>query len=131
MAWGWLVWWSESVCEPMAILNRLSERQDNKRYKRLQRLVVLVKMRMQIYNIPERKQKSSLTFYLMAVLGGVLVFFLLLGIFKGGSFLIKIVFRFVIDYWMFLLGGIAAALILRRVLFRRRIKRDVMYQSEM
>lgn len=87
-------------------------------------------MRMQIYNIIERKNKSNLSFFLMAALLGVIIFMIALVIFKGGFFLIKFIIVSVRDYWLFMLGGIAAFLIGRRVLFRRRIK-NAMYHQEM
>ena len=88
-------------------------------------------MRMKIYNTIERKEKSSLTYYFFAVIVGLLIFFILLVIFKGASFLINMAIKLVVNYWIFILGGIAGLLFIRKLLFRRRIKTNAMYQPEM
>lgn len=88
-------------------------------------------MRMSVYNIIEKREKSRLFYYLYAIILGIFIFLALLLIFKGGFFLIRTVVKFVIDYWMFILGGLAGILILRKVVFRRRVQQNVMQHSEM
>lgn len=88
-------------------------------------------MRMQIYGTPERKEKSNLNYYFLAVLGGILLFLLLLFFFKTLYFLLATLIGWAISYWMFALGGMAAILIIRKTLFRRRIKSNVMREQEM
>jgi len=88
-------------------------------------------MRTTIYNTPERNKESYFVYYLVAAVAGVVIFFILLGFFKGGFLLIKTIINFLKNYWKHILVGLGAILIARRIFFRRRIRRGEMYQPPM
>jgi len=92
-------------------------------------------MKLRIYNVVEKDKKSNLSIYTLSIIAGVILFFIFLGLFKGGLFLIKTVFGFVMEYWVIMLGGLLGLLLLKRLLFRRKIpkgtRRDEMYEQEM
>lgn len=74
---------------------------------------------MQIYNVIEKGKKTPLVYYTLAGCLGVLIFLFLLYAVRGLAF----AFSFVFSYWMFLVGGVVGLLLLRKILFRRKVRK--------
>lgn len=69
----------------------------------------------------EKPRKSNLTYYILAILGGVVIFYVLL---FGGKLLFKLI-KFLIANWMWALAIVFGVLLLRRILFGKKRKREI------
>ena len=66
--------------------------------------------------MPKDKKSSLIVFIIAAIVCALTIAILL----QGGALLFAVLLTLIIKYWLYILGGIGALLILKRVLFRRR-----------
>ena len=71
---------------------------------------------MQVYTTIERKKKSPRVYYGLASLAGVSLFIGLLYSFKALAFVLKAILK----YWLIIVAVIIGAVILKKILFRRK-----------